>query len=54
MLFLKSTKNKGEINMGKGSGWRKGTNFKKYQESDYWKILEEKKIKAKNTENKNK
>lgn len=32
--------------MGKGSKWRKGTNFKKYQDAEYWKILEEKKMKA--------
>jgi hypothetical protein len=34
--------------MGKGSKWRKGINFKKYQESDYWKNLEERKLKDKN------
>ena len=38
--------------MGKGSKWRKGTNFKAYQESDYWKSLEERKLKAKKTEEK--
>jgi hypothetical protein len=35
--------------MGKGSKWRKGTNFKKYQESDYWKALEERKAQEKKT-----
>lgn len=29
--------------MGKGSAWRKGTNFKAYQESEYWKELEKRK-----------
>jgi hypothetical protein len=38
--------------MGKGSSWRKGTNFKAYQESGYWKALEEKKTKIKNIEKK--
>jgi len=38
--------------MGKGSKWRKGTNFKAYQESDYWKNLEERKLKVKKTEEK--
>lgn len=40
--------------MGKGSTWRKGTNFKKYQDSDYWKNLEEKKLKAKTKKTENK
>lgn len=28
---------------GKGSSWRKGTNFKKYRDSEYWKRVEDKK-----------
>jgi len=33
--------------MGKGTGWRKGTNYKAYNESDYWKLRDERIAKAK-------
>lgn len=33
--------------MGKGSLWRKGTDFKKYYESDYWKERDKRKQEAK-------
>lgn len=29
--------------MGKGTYWRRGTNFKKYNDADYWKELEKRK-----------
>lgn len=28
---------------GKGDGWRKGTDWQKYREADYWKELEKRK-----------
>lgn len=30
---------------GKGDKWRKGTNYKKYRESVYWKEQEKRKVK---------
>jgi len=33
--------------MGKGCGWRKGTNYKAYNDSDYWKGRDERVAKAK-------
>lgn len=32
--------------MGKGCAWRKGTNFKAYQEAEYWVELEKRKEKS--------
>ena len=39
--------------MGKGSSWRKGTNFKAYQESDYWKLRDERIAKQNKKDSKN-
>lgn len=33
--------------MGKGTGWRKGTNYKAYNDADYWTLLAERKAKEK-------